>query len=288
VQTLHNYRLLCPAATFLRNGHVCEACVPHGLWRSVFHGCYRDSRIQTTPVAFMLWTHRLLGTWTRQVNRYIALTSFCRHKFIEGGLPAERIVVKPNFLAKPPEPCFEHDGFAVFIGRLTPEKDVYTLLAAWRALGDVPLKVIGDGALRADLTTVADRGGLQTVEFLGFQPFQSCMNYLRRARFLVLSSIWYEAFPMTILEAYAAGKPVIAPRLGSMVELVQEGKTGLLFEPGNPDDLAKKVRWMVENEQAAREMGQRARATLEARYTPERNYELLMQIYDQAIQYARR
>lgn len=284
VQTLHNYRLLCPAATFLRDGRICEACVHHGLWRSVFHGCYRGSRVQTAPAALMLWIHRRLGTWRRRISIYIALTSFSRQKFIFGGLPADRIVVKPNFLARPPQPCYAQGEFVVFIGRLTPEKDVRTLLAAWSALDDIPLKIIGDGASKADLMSMAQRDDLQAVEFLGARPFEECMHYLKLARFLVLSSMWYEAFPMTIVEAYAAGKPVIAPRLGSMAELVEDGKTGLLFEPGNPDDLAEKIRRLAENEQAAMVMGQQARETFEAQYTPERNYEMLMGIYERAIE----
>jgi glycosyltransferase involved in cell wall biosynthesis len=284
VQTLHNYRLLCPAATFLRTGQVCEECVHNGLRSSVLQGCYRGSHVQTLPVALMLWTHRRLRTWSRRVNVYVALTSFCREKFIKGGLPRERIALKPNFLSAPPAPNQGHEGFALYIGRLTPEKSVGTILATWRHLDGVALKIIGDGASRPGLMSMVEREHIRGVEFLGRQPFESCMRNLRLARFLILSSIWYEAFPMTIVEAYAAGKPVIAPRLGSMAELVEDGRTGLLFEPGNPGDLADKVRWMVQNDGAALAMGRRARERFEDRYTPERNYELLMGIYGRAIE----
>src|SRR5215212_1442885 len=149
VQTLHNYRLLCPNGLFFRDGHACEDCLGKTPpWPGVMHACYRGSRPATGVVAAMLTTHRALRTWTKMVNVYIALTEFARQKYIEGGLPAERIVVKSNFVHPDPGAGEGGGGYALFVGRLSPEKGLETLLAAWEQLGvKVPLKIVGSGPM---------------------------------------------------------------------------------------------------------------------------------------------
>jgi len=283
VQTLHNYRILCSMAKFVRDGSICEECIGHPPWRGVLHGCYRNSRLQTLPVAAMEWVHSWLKTWNEKVDTYIALTEFARKKLIQGGLPAQKVVVKPNFLAHPPKPSFDHNGLVVFLGRLDVVKGLGTLLGAWQGMRDIPLKIIGDGPLRAELEEKKGQYGLTEIEFLGQLPFKRCMERLRQARFMVMPSLWYEMFPLTIREAFACGKAVLASNLGSMAELVTDGKSGRLFNPGDPEDLVQKARWMIENEEEVIEMGKNARAEFEAKYTAERNYEILMGIYQKAI-----
>jgi len=282
VQTFHNFRFFCPSGTFFGNGHVCEECLQYGAWRSLRYSCYRSSRIQTLPMATMIWVHQQKDTWARQIDVFIALTKFAREKYIQAGLPADRIVVKPNFMNHPPEPRYGHKGYVVFLGRISPEKGVETLLAAWEKLTDVSLKILGDGIQRAELEDIVKKQRLFNVEFLGLLPHVEAVQWLQNARFLVLPSIVYESFPLTIREAFACGKPVVASRLGAMAAIIEDGKTGLLFEPGNPDDLAAKVRWLVENENAIIRMGKAARAEFQAKYTAERNYEMLMDIYEMA------
>jgi glycosyltransferase involved in cell wall biosynthesis len=283
VQTCHNFRFFCVEGTFFRDGRVCEECLKHGALRSLKYGCYHGSKAQTLPAATVVWFHQRKKTWAKQIDVFIALTKFAREKYIQAGLPTDRIVVKPNFMNHPPEPCYEHKGYAIFLGRLTPEKGVVTLLAAWKKLADVPLKILGDGAQRPELEKIVQQERLSNVEFLGHLQHAEAVQWLRNAYFLVQPSIWYESFPLTIREAFACGKPVVASRLGAMAAIIEDGRTGLLFEPGNPDDLAAKVRWLVENEDAIQEMGQAARAEFEAKYTAERNYEMLMKIYEMAI-----
>src|SRR2546429_1099631 len=135
IQTLHNYRLICPGGTLFRDGRVCEECVEHGVWQSVRYGCYRKSRTYSAIVAAMLTTHRLLGTWSRMIDYYLALTDFARRKFIAGGLPADKILVKPNFVYPDPGDGNGERSYALFVGRLSPEKGLPTLLAAWARLG---------------------------------------------------------------------------------------------------------------------------------------------------------
>ncbi len=285
VQTLHNYRLICPGALLMRDERLCEDCLGKALpWPGVLHGCWRGSRVQTTVVAAVLTVHRVLRTWTKMVDRYIALTEFARHKFIEGGLPAEKIVVKPNFVY--PDPGLgEHSGdFALFVGRLAPEKGVRTLLQTWQKLKRIPLKILGDGPLRTEMERFVEEKNLQTtVEMLGRRSREEVFRLMHEARILVFPSECYENFPMALAEAFATGLPAIASRLGAMAELVEHGCTGLLFEPGNPEALAESVAWAWSHPREMAEMGRNARREYEEKYTAERNYEQLMAIYRSVI-----
>jgi glycosyltransferase involved in cell wall biosynthesis len=285
VQTLHNYRLLCPSATFLRGGKVCEACLGKSVaWPGVVHGCYRDSRAATAAVGAMLATHKAMGTWKKKVDMYIALTEFARRKFVEGGLPEERIAVKPNFLVCDPGAKRGPGDYALYVGRLSEEKGPRVLMKAWAQLGgNIRLKTAGDGPLKEELVREIRASGLSKVELPGQVRSEEIAGLLHGARFLVLPSVWYECFPMTVAEAFACGVPVIASRLGSMAEIVADGKTGLHFTAGDDADLAAKVEWAWNHPEELLRMGRAARAEYEARYQPSKNYEMLMDIYRRAI-----
>jgi glycosyltransferase involved in cell wall biosynthesis len=286
VKTLHNYRLYCPAGTFFRDGHVCEDCVDKNLGHSIFHGCYRGSRAATATVAIELSFHRWRRTWIRDVDCYIALTEFARSRFLRAGLPADRVFVKPNFVY--PDPGRRRDGegrYALFVGRLSEER-LRTLLSAWSLLRipRIPLIIIGGGPHLEQLREHAVRAGLNEVTFMGHLPREKAVAAMRYARFVVFPSEWYENFPVTIAESFASGVPVICSRIGAMKEIVQDGQTGLTFESGNPADLAAKVEWAWSHPQELCTMGQAARREYEAKYTAERAYPLLMDIYRSAMQ----
>jgi glycosyltransferase involved in cell wall biosynthesis len=286
VQTLHNYRLYCPAATFFRDGHTCEECVERSLWRGIVHGCYRDSRAATTGVALMLAVHRQRQTWTRDVDCYIALSEFARNRFLNAGLPAEKAFVKPNFVY--PDPCmYANSGgdYVLFVGRLSEER-VRSLLAAWHHLFEsrIPLVIIGGGPQLEQLEKEAVRRGLTDVRFRGHLPRHQTLAAMHRARFLVFSSEWYENFPLTIAESFACGVPVICSRIGAMEEIVKDGCTGLHFSPGDGKDLAEKVEWAWNHPERMRLMGKEARHEYETKYTAEKNYPLLMEIYQHALE----
>ena len=276
VQTVHNFRLLCPQAMLLRDGHVCEDCVGRVPWRAVLYRCYRDSLPASAAVAGMLAVHRALGTYQHKVTRYIALSEFCRAKLIEGGLPARRIAVKPNFVDLPRHADGERKG-ALFVGRLSLEKGVDVLAQALREVPGVCLRVLGSGDAGAALRA------LPNAELCGWQPQHAVHAEMRSASYLILPSICYESFPVTLVEAFACGLPVIASRLGVMQELVEEGRTGVLFEPGSASDLAEKISWAEQHPQILRRMGHAAREAYEARYAPETNYRQLMGVYETAI-----
>ena len=276
VQTLHNFRLLCPQAMHLRDGKVCEDCTGSLPWRGAVRGCYRDSIPQSMVLAAMLTLHRTLGTYRSKVSRYIALNEFCREKFVAGGLPSGRIVVKPNFVDFAAPPVAQREGL-LFVGRLSEEKGIATLAAAARQLAGASVRVVGSGPEQPLLE------GVPNVRLLGGMPGDQVRAEMSVAQALILPSICYENFPRTLVEAYGCGLPVIASRLGALPELVEEGVTGLLFEPGDATDLADKMRWALAHPEQMAHMGQQARLRYEQRYTAERNYAQLMAVYERVV-----
>lgn len=287
VQTLHNYRLLCAAATFFRDGHVCEDCLGKSVpWPGLLHACYRSSWLATGAVAAMMTVHRAAGTWTNAVDLYIALTEFARSKYIAGSLPADKIAVKPHFVHPDPGAGCGRGGYALFVGRLSPEKGLNTLLQAWGQLrGRVPLKVVGDGPL-ADRVAAAARK-FPAVEWLGRRPLQDVYPLIGDAAFLVVPSECYETFGRVAIEAFAKGTPVIASRIGAIGEVVDAGRTGLHFRPGDPCDLVSQVEWALAHPAHLVRMRREARTEFETRYTAERNYGMLAGIYALAMERCR-
>lgn len=283
VQTLHNYRLICPGAMLMRQGKICEQCITGSPYQAVLHSCYRGSKLGSLVVAKMVATHRKQGTWQHKVTRFIALTEFAKAKFIQAGFPADKITVKANFVTDPlintshpnqaPSPAF-----ALFVGRLSEEKGLKTLLQAWSTLNNPPLlKVAGAGPLAALLK------GQHNIEPLGLQSPEAISDLMQQAAFLLLPSEWYEGFPLVLVEALAHGLPVIASNLGSMADIITDGETGLLFEPGNAQALANKVHYLLAHPQLMQNLGTTARQTYLARFTAEKNEQQLLSIYQQAI-----
>lgn len=282
VQTLHNYRLICPGALLMREGRPCEKCVGRSLLPALRHRCYRGSVPATAAVVWMLASNRWRGSYRRLVNRYIALTRFAAAKLEQGGLPRHRIAVKPNFLSEAPAPG-RGGGHAVFAGRLSQEKGIDTLIRAWRRVRGVTLKVAGDGPLRESMEAQVRADG-SAVEFLGYRSRDEVLALLRGAALLVVPSRCYEGFPMVVLEAFACGTPVLAARLGSLDEIVEEGVTGAKFEPGDESDLARRVEDLFSAPHALQDMRSRARKAFEVGYTAESNLALLQRIYAEAQQ----
>jgi glycosyltransferase involved in cell wall biosynthesis len=287
VQTLHNYRLLCPASTFFRDGKVCEDCLGKKIpWPSVLHSCYRGSKLASAAVTAMLATHNYKQTWNERVSAYIALTHFARNKFIEGGFPAEKIFVKPNYLQNDPGPGDGKGHYALFVGRLTPEKGIGTLLEAWRQIGNnFPLLIAGDGPLASEVEKASRE--MENVTWLKWLPREEILQRMKDASALILPSTWYEGFPMIISEAFAVGLPVITSNLGSMSSIVDHQRTGLHFEPGNTAALVDAVRWWTAHPAEAGFMRTEARMEYETKYTAEENYTQMMNIYDSVLVPAR-
>jgi glycosyltransferase involved in cell wall biosynthesis len=284
VQSLHNYRLMCANASFFRSGRICEDCLGKFLpLDGLMHRCYRGSRAATLAVTAMLVAHRLLRTWSKMVDIYLAgVTDFSSEKFVEGGIPAAKLVLKPNFVFPDPGPGSGKGGYALFIGRLVHEKGVEVLLDAWKRIGNrVPLKIIGDGPLAPLLSKAADGGG--GITWLGSKSLPDTHEILKEAAFLVFPSIWYEALPRTIVDSFAVGTPVLASDVGAMSRLVADGRTGRHFRTGDPNDLAEKALWLAGQPKELAAMRSAAREEYRLKYTAERNYGMLMDAYQRAI-----
>lgn len=289
VLTLHNYRLFCPAAIPMRAGKVCTDCLnARSAWPSIQHGCYRNSRLATLPLALSVGLHRALATWTRQVDAFVALSEFQRGRMAEAGLPLGKVHVKPNFYPGFP-PILSWDqrsSYVVFVGRLTAEKGAVNLLRAWAAwgAGAPELRLVGDGDLRSRLEQMAS--GLP-VRFLGQVSSSDAQEEIAGARLLVLPSECFEGFPMVLREAFAFGTPVAVSHIGPLPSIVTHGTSGVVFPPADPQSLLREVRVAWEMPGLLERLGQGARAEFEAKYTEDANYETLMGIYKQAIAVSR-
>ena len=287
VQTLHNYRLICPNALCLRDGAPCTACVGAAVpVQAVRHACYRDSRSATAAVAAMVSLHRAAGTWRNRIDTYIAPTAFAREMFVTGGLPAGRIVVKPHFVDPDPGTGPGAGGYAVFVGRLSKEKGVETLLRAWSGLGGrVPLTIVGDGPLSAQVAAAAAQ--IPGITWAGRRDPAAVQALIGNAAMLVMPSLAYETFGQVVIEAYAAGTPVVVAQGGAAAELVEE-HTGVHFRSGDAEDLAAQVERLVADPMGLQAMRTAARAAYERRYTGSASYQALLGIYDRAITRASR
>jgi glycosyltransferase involved in cell wall biosynthesis len=288
ILTLHNYRLFCANAILLRQNKQCTICLEkNNVTSALKHGCYRDSRLATMPLALSTVLHRKLKTWQKQVDAFIALTEFQRGMMLKAGLAEEKVFVKPHFYSDPPAPreISARENKAIYIGRLGPEKGVGLLLDVWKIWGnDAPyLEIIGSGLEEEKLQRRSVELGLQhKIHFLGQLSFQQTQTYLQRAKVLLLPSLCFEGFPMVIREAFALGVPVIASRLGSMACLIDDAKNGFLFETGDAHDLLHMLKkgWLDQDNLA--KMGENARGTFESQYTANANYNKLMRIYQAA------
>lgn len=276
VQTIHNFRLACLQAMFLRDGEVCEDCLGKTPWRGVMHKCYRGSLSASLASAISLQTHRVIGTYRNKVGAYIALNDFCRNKLVEMGLRKERIFIKPNFvsISTTAESANGISENPLFVGRLSKDKGVEVLADAVKAFPDVMFDVVGVGPEEHVFN------GLTNVNLKGNLPLDDVYALMRAAPFLIMPSIWYENMPRTLVESFGCGTPVIASQIGALAELVENEKSGLLFNPGSYDDLCRAIKWAIEHPAEMRDMGGYACEKYNREYTEEQNYAMLIDIYE--------
>jgi len=271
VMTVHNYRLICANALLLRNNRPCELCVPHRFPSyGVRFKCYRHSMAASAMVVAITGTHKVKGTWKNMVDRYIFLTDFAKSRFIGSSLKvgSEKMTVKPNFV-NDVGIGGEREDFFLFVGRLSEEKGIETLVEVAKHFR---ILIIGEGPY-----FIADDSG-----FLGKLNREEVLDYMKRCKALIFPSIWYEGLPFTILEAFATGTPVIASKLGSMAEMIQDGHNGFHFEAGNADDLREKLHLFDRlTPEERNQLSANARATYLEKYHPDIHYERIISIYEE-------
>lgn len=292
VMTLHNYRLIHPNGLLFNRGEVDESTLKGSAYRAVASGAYRGSRLQTAVVARMIETHRKRGTWNRVPDRLIALTGFAKHKFSEGGIPEERIAVKPNFIRdplpglKPSTDSGIERGF-IYAGRIEKEKGIDELIEAWIERDiKYPLLIAGNGTKKEYLEKLSSRN--RAIKWLGSVDRDELLSLMRASLALIFPSRWYEGMPMTILEAKALGCPVITADIGNHADLVNDGADGLHYQSGEISDLSEKVEIIASDPELRERLSKGSRKDYERHYTPDRNYSLLMKIYEETSEVRRR
>lgn len=281
VLTLHNYRLQCPAAIPLRDSRVCTECIDQrSTAPSLKYGCYRNSRIATLPVAASVSLHNRIGTWRQYVDSFIVLSEFQKRMMISGGLPSNKVYVKPNFYEGSPKvvSMAERGGYVLYAGRLSAEKGVQTLIEAWRNWGESApeLRIVGDGPLRESLASKAKN---LNVKFMGQRTHKETQLHISKASMVVLPSEWFEGFPMIVREAFALGTPIAVSRIGPLPDIIKDGENGVVFEPANVASLLQVCRDTVGNRSLLGLLSRGGRRSFLKFYNEDANYKLLMEVY---------
>jgi glycosyltransferase involved in cell wall biosynthesis len=284
VQTLHDHKLICPNYQMFVHGEPCRRCRKWRYYNAVSNRCMHDSALWSALVCAEAYLHKLAGSYSRLVDLWIAPSESLRHRMIEHGVAADRIVHLPYAIAMEGfEPRYQSDGYAASVGRLSTGKGLMTVLEALKSAPGVRFKIAGSGPLEDALRRRVDELGLGNVEFTGYLKGRELSDLMRGALFVVMSSECYENSPLTVYEAAAYGKAVIGSRMGGIPELIDEGETGLIYEPGDHAALADRMNELWSEPAKAVDMGRRARTRAEAEYGPEAHYEKMMAIYERVM-----
>jgi glycosyltransferase involved in cell wall biosynthesis len=285
IQTLHDFYFFCPQAFFFKNGQICERCSEKGLHNAILNRCFKNSFIKSSIPVITLSLIKNLNI-IGKITAFITFTKFGKSKFSQLGIPSDRIFIKPHFLPDiDNQLSYGDDKYGknfLFLGRLGDEKGIEFLIDVWQRLTDIPLVIVGSGPLEASIRRQTEN--MTNVKYIGFISHDDIFKELKKAYAVIAPSLCYETFNLSIVEAYTVGTPVIATNLGAMADLVIPGKTGLLFERNNKEELIEKVKWLWENKEERDRMGTNARKEFEEKYTAEKNYKMLMNIYEKAIE----
>lgn len=286
IQTLHDYKLLCPNTSFVSQGRVCENCKSHRYFNVITQRCKRDSFSASLLAGIEMYTHKLLQIYEKNVDVFVSPSEFLQRKVVEYGIK-NTVLCLPNFIeAQEHDPCYEPEDYFVYCGRLVQEKGVTTLLNALKHIRASHLYIAGNGDQADSLQAYVHDEQINNVTFLGHMNSPDLFSLVRRAAFTVVPSEWYENYSMTVLESYANGTPVIGANIGGIPEQIKDGINGLLFEPGNAVHLAEKIQFMLDHRRQAIDMGRHGRRQVEAVNSPEKHYHQTMEIYQQLCPHA--
>jgi glycosyltransferase involved in cell wall biosynthesis len=288
LMTLHDYKLICPAYAMYYKGKVCEKCKGGKFYRSVLIRCHKNSYLASFVYVLEAYVYHLLKTYLTHVTYFIAPSIFMKQKMVEFGIPQEKITYIPNFINfktnHSPSPSFSQRRYFLYFGKLLRAKGILTLLEAVRRISNSSLLIAGDGDLRKEIQNFITKNGVVNVQILGHLDGDELTEVLAQSKFVVLPSECYENAPMAVLEAFAQQKPVVGARIGGIPELIDEGRDGLLFEPGNAVDLREKIRQMLSKSDAElKKMGELGREKVKRYFSAELHYERLINLYDSVL-----
>jgi len=284
IQTLHDYKLICPTYNMVARGRICERCKGHQYYQAVLQRCNKGSFSFSLLNCVEMYLHKFLRIYERNVDFFIAPSDFLRNKVIEFGINGGKIFHIPTFVdSREYSPQYNGDNYFVYFGRVSQEKGLSTLVEAMKTVRASKLLIIGEGELKNSLEGYTSQKSISDIKFLGHLSSERLKSVVRSSRFVVLPSEWYENCPASILEAFALGKPVIGSNIGGIPELIEDGVDGLLFEPGNSEELSEKIAYLISRPQLREQMGKNARKKVEEKYNPEVYYQSLMGIYQKLL-----
>lgn len=282
VMTLHDYKLICPSYTMLLKGKPCEKCKGHYFYNCILTRCHKGSLSASTVYTLESYFNRYFKKY-EWIRYLICPSKFSLKKHLEAGLPEEKLVHLPNFVKiEDYEPHYKSGDYILYVGRLSKEKGVLTLLKAIKGI-DMQLKIVGDGPMREVCEKFVSENNLNNVQFLGYKSGEELKQLYRNAAFLIIPSECYENQPMTIIESFAYGKPMIGSNIGGIPEMIIDGQTGLLFEPGNDIELREKIVCLLSNPSIIENMGRKAREKAEIEYSSDIHYNKLIEIYQKTL-----
>lgn len=283
-QTLHDYELICPNYRLFVKGSVCERCKKHKYFNAVKNKCLKNSTAASLAVAAELAIHKVFGFYRYGVDKFITPSMFLKKKLVAWGQDENKIINLPNFINLDLyEPSYKSDDYILYSGRLAEEKGIMDLVQAMKEIPQIKLKIVGDGAMIQEIRKHISKNEIRNIELLGYKKFDELMDIISKAKFVILPSIWYENYSITLLEAAAMGKPAIASNLGGNSEIVKEGFTGLLFEAGNIDQLREKIKFLYGRGDLIVEMGKNARDRVEMENSAGQHYEKIMKVYEELV-----
>lgn len=283
VQTLHEYKIVCPVYTLVSNGEICQACKGHAFWHATLKRCNRGSLARSMLSTVESYVSKVLGS-VRQIDHFITVSHFQREKMIELGIPAEKVTAIHNFINTfSIKPSSEQGEYFLYFGRLERLKGLFTLIEAASTLKKIPLLIAGDGEARSELEQLIEQNGLKHIHLLGFKGDNELHQLIRNSICTLAPSEWYETFGLTLIESFARGRPAIASHIGGISEIVSDTIDGFLVPPKNVEVLREKMLWMAEHPREAIEMGQAGRLKVETQFNPEIHYEKIMDVYRKVL-----
>ena len=283
VQTLHEYKVVCPVYSLMSDNQICQACNGTNFWQATLKRCNRGSVARSLLSTLESYASHWLGA-VRKIDHFIAVSHFQRNKLIELGLPSDKITTVHNFIDLSGIEVSQRSGeYFLYFGRLESYKGIFTLLKAIAPLKDVPLLIVGDGTKRDEVAAIVEQQNLSQVKLLGFKSRSELQQLIAGSICTIAPSEWYETFGLTLIESFALGKPVIASSIGGMTEIITDGVDGWLVEPGNVEQLRAKILWMAQQSDLATAMGLAGRTKVETQFDAETHYQKLLKIYHQVL-----